>query len=329
MTKGENGVWEVTLGPIDPGAYRYNFNVDGVPVIDPRNPSTSESNTNTWSLVYVPGSDFIDTTRRAARRGRRGHLLLDDAQPLPAAARLHAAGLREPTRRSTRSSTCCTAPATATTRGRSVGRAGFILDNLIAAKKAKPMIVVMPAGHTRAVGGGMPANDEFDKDFLTDIMPTVEKRYRVVDRPGAPRDCRPVDGRQPDAEHRHPAARQVRLRRRLQLGPDRRVRPGAPGAGAPPPPPPAPGTPNPWEQQNLAALDNAAAKKGLKLLWFATGKDDFLLQTTRATVDLLKKHGFTVVYEETDRRPHLDQLARLPAASSRRSCSSKARRRPG
>ncbi len=31
----------------------------------------------------------------------------------------------------------------------SVGRANFILDNLIAAKKAKPMIVVMPAGHTR------------------------------------------------------------------------------------------------------------------------------------------------------------------------------------
>ena len=61
MTKGENGVWEVTIGPIDPGAYRYNFNVDGVTVIDPRNPSISESNTNVWSLVYVPGSDFMDT----------------------------------------------------------------------------------------------------------------------------------------------------------------------------------------------------------------------------------------------------------------------------
>ena len=36
----------------------------------------------------------------------------------------------------------------------SVGRAGFILDNLIAAKKAKPMIVVMPAGHTRRGAGG-------------------------------------------------------------------------------------------------------------------------------------------------------------------------------
>src|SRR5512138_350890 len=25
MTKGSNGVWEVTVGPVDPGAYRYNF----------------------------------------------------------------------------------------------------------------------------------------------------------------------------------------------------------------------------------------------------------------------------------------------------------------
>jgi len=61
MTKGTNGVWEVTIGPIDPGAYRYNFNVDGVSVIDPRNAATSESNNNVWSLVCVPGSEFMDT----------------------------------------------------------------------------------------------------------------------------------------------------------------------------------------------------------------------------------------------------------------------------
>src|SRR5579859_1243894 len=61
LTKGTNDVWEVTIGPIDPGAYRYNFNVDGVSVIDPRNPATSESNNNVWSLVCVPGSDFMDT----------------------------------------------------------------------------------------------------------------------------------------------------------------------------------------------------------------------------------------------------------------------------
>jgi enterochelin esterase family protein len=56
---------------------------------------------------------------------------------------------------------------------------------------------------------------------------------------------------------------------------------------------------SPWEERHLAELDNAQWKKGLKLLWFSTGKDDFLLQTTRSTVDLLKKHNFNVVYEES------------------------------
>ena len=105
------------VGPLEPGAYRYNFNVDGVTVIDPRNPSTSESNTNVWSLVVVPGSDVHGHEERAARRGRRGHLLLDGARAVPPHARLHAAGLRDGQATSIRSSTCCTAPATATTRG--------------------------------------------------------------------------------------------------------------------------------------------------------------------------------------------------------------------
>src|SRR5262249_41828682 len=61
MKKAANGVWEAVLGPVPAGAYRYHFNVDGPAVIDPRNPSTSESNTTTWSLVYVPGSEISDT----------------------------------------------------------------------------------------------------------------------------------------------------------------------------------------------------------------------------------------------------------------------------
>ena len=61
MKKGDNSVWEATTGPVPSGAYRYNFSVDGLAVIDPRNPATSEANMNTWSLVYVPGSDAWDT----------------------------------------------------------------------------------------------------------------------------------------------------------------------------------------------------------------------------------------------------------------------------
>src|SRR5262249_4829567 len=61
MTKAENGVWDVTVGPVVPGAFRYNFNIDGVSTIDPRNSSISESNTNVWSMFYVPGEDFMET----------------------------------------------------------------------------------------------------------------------------------------------------------------------------------------------------------------------------------------------------------------------------
>ena len=60
MKKGDNGVWETTVGPVPAGAYRYNFQVDGLTVNDPRNPATSESNANTRSLVLVPGSELFD-----------------------------------------------------------------------------------------------------------------------------------------------------------------------------------------------------------------------------------------------------------------------------
>jgi hypothetical protein len=62
---------------------------------------------------------------------------------------------------------------------------------------------------------------------------------------------------------------------------------------------PAPAAANSWEGRNLKTLDNAALKKGVKLVWFSTGKDDFLIDTTRASVDLLKRRGFTVTYEES------------------------------
>src|SRR5205085_5109089 len=66
----------------------------------------------------------------------------------------------------------------------SAGRANFILDNLIAAKRAKPMVVVMTAGHTsreQGLGGGgfLSGADDFSRDFVTDVMPYVEKHYRI------------------------------------------------------------------------------------------------------------------------------------------------------
>lgn len=51
---------------------------------------------------------------------------------------------------------------------------------------------------------------------------------------------------------------------------------------------------------DVARIDGFAIRASLlKLFWFSTGKDDFLLNNTVATVELFKKHGFTPVYKES------------------------------
>ena len=291
MAKNADGVWEVSMDA-PPGYYRYLFNVDGVPVLDPRNPTTSESAGNAWSLVGVPGNAWMDNRdvprgavsevtyySSSLKRFRRMHVYTPPGYEkgdgkFPVFYLLHGAG-------------DCDDSWT------SVGRAGFILDNLIAEKQAKPMIVVMPAGHVGAfnVGGTRPAVDEFAEDFNKDIVPYIESHYRV----SIERKDRALAG--------------------LSMGGGQTLNIGIPGlerfgylgvfssgvfgitggnrGGN------APAGPT-FEERHKDVLDNAELKKGLRLFWFATGKDDFLVATSRATVEMFKKHGFDAVYKETD-----------------------------
>jgi enterochelin esterase-like enzyme len=289
LVQGAEGVWEVTLGPLAPGAYRYNFAVDGVPVIDPRNPSTSEANENTWSLVYVPGSDVMDTRdvphgavaavtyySKALKRFRRMHVYTPPGYEsgegrYPVFYLLHGAF-------------DCDDAWT------SVGRAGFILDNLIAAGKARPMVVVMPAGHTGpfVFGGPRPSTDEFVADFMGDVMPYAESHYRVL----ADRAHRALAGLSMGGGQTLAIAAS-HLETFGYLGVFSSGVFGITGSG------PGSGTGPSFEEQHRAVLDDPAMKKGLELFWFATGKDDRLIETSRATVEMLKKHGFDVAYEET------------------------------
>jgi len=294
MKKGDNGVWEATVGPVPAGAYRYTFNIDGVTVVDPRNSATSESNGNTWSLLYVAGSETSDLNdvphgavaqvtyySQTLKRFRRAHVYTPPGYEhgegkYPIFYLLHGA---------------FDSDASWST----VGRAGFILDNLIAAEKAKPMIVVMPAGHTGPFrfgpGGGSFERqmDEFVDDFAKDLKPFVEKTYRVIG----------------DRAHRAIAGLSMGGAQTLSIASAHLEEYGYVGVyssgifgiaggfgGAPPN--------TQWEEQRLAVLDNSDLKQGLRLVWFATGKDDFLLSTTKATVEMLKKHKFDVVYKETD-----------------------------
>lgn len=293
MRRLENGVWQTTVGPIPPGAYRYTFIVNGVSTVDPRNPATSESNANTWSLFHVPGADFMEA--RDVPHGAVSEVFYQ-SKSLGRVRRMHV----------------YTPPGYEKGKGKypvfyllhgawdcddswsSVGRAGFILDNLIAEKKAVPMIVVMPAGHTgpfrlgAAGGPSRPAADPFLADFTDDIIPLVESRYRV--RPG--RENRAIAGLSMGGAHTL-AIGFSRLDRFAWLG--------VFSSGAFSTAPAAFGQRqgSDWEEDHRAVLDDPALKKGLRLVWFATGNEDFLLQTSRDTVDMLKKHGFAVEYAET------------------------------
>jgi enterochelin esterase family protein len=314
MAKADNGLWEVTLGPLEPGAYRYTFSVAGVGVIDPRNPATSESNNNTWSLVTVPGSNLRDARdvphgavasvyyfSTALGRMRRMHVYTPPGYHVgrdkyPVFYLLHGSG-------------DCDDSWT------SVGRAGFILDNLLAAGKIKPMIVVMPAGHTSnaatgargapapaaAAGGAVApqaaARDEFLEDFVGSVMPYVEKNYRVI----AGREHRAVAGLSMGGSQALNIAF-THLDKFAYVGVFSSGLLGG-GAGA------ARGTTavgvsaqpfgSAWEQQHAQMLDSAGLKKGVRLIWFSTGADDSLIANSRSTVDLLKKHGFNLVFKDS------------------------------
>jgi enterochelin esterase family protein len=291
LTKTTNDVWEVTLDSVPPGSYRYHLNVDGVPVVDPRNPKTSESNANTWSLVHVPGADWQDAQNvphgavaevtywsSALNRFRRLHVYTPPGYEsgegkFPVFYLLHGASDSD-------------------NSWSTVGRAGFILDNLIASGKAKPMVVVMPHGHTGPfrMGGPRPTSDEFIGEFGEDIMPFVEKRYRV----------------HADRQHRAMAGLSMGGGHTLNIGIpnlDKFAYLGVFSSGifGIVPRPNAPPSQGPsFEERHKTILDDAKLKEGLKLFWFATGKDDFLLETSRKTVEMFKAHQFDVAYKETE-----------------------------
>ena len=293
MKKGEDGVWEVQTQGVPAGAYRYQFMVDGVAVLDPRNSKTSESNGNAWSLIQVTGSPWFDLRdvphgavseihypSKTLQRNRRLHVYTppgyeSSTAKYPVFYLLHGAF------------DCDDSWST-------VGQANAIFDNLIAENKIVPMVVVMPAGHTGAFGAG-PGNNfetqmkEFAEDFRKDIRPMIESRYRVSNE----RKDRAIAGLSMGGAHTLDIAftdiqdfSYVGVFSSGVFGIDRSGTDSGPGAT--------------WIAAHKKCLEDASQKEGLKSLWFATGKEDFLLGTTQATVQMLKDRGWNPTYHETD-----------------------------
>ena len=282
LTKDTNGVWSVTVGPIEPGVYEYSFVVDGLAMIDPGNPAIKPMREPRTSILQLHGEtpslyDFQDVPhgvvhlhtyfskslghpRDLAVYTPPGYEQQPDAR-FPTLYLQHGSGDNQ---------------ATWTVHG----KAHWILDNLIAQGRAKPMVIVMADGHAVVPGFGMGAfqnnTTAFEHDLLEDVMPLVEANYRV--KTGAADRAIVVLSMGGDQS--------------LRIGlthPDRFAWVGGFSAAAP-------------SREVLGnALDDAdGLNQKLRLLWIGCGKDDFLLKRNEEFMALLKEKNVRFDWHPSD-----------------------------
>jgi enterochelin esterase-like enzyme len=286
MQKDEQGVWSVTTGPLEPDLYGYTFAADGVALIDPSNSQIIPNLHHPQSVVHVPGPPSTVWEIGDVPHGTIHHHFYrsgtvgDDRDFYvytppgydPKAKR------RYPTLYLLHGFTDDASGWTA------VGRAHVILDNLIAQGKAKPMIVVMPLGYgapeilsptSRAFRDANLVErnmDRFRQALLTEVIPQVEKIYRVS----------------PDRRSRAIAGLSMGGAESLFTGLntlDRFAWIGAFSSG---------GLGEDFDK-TFPALD-AKANSQLRLLWIACGTEDRLIDPNRKFRDWLKSKGI----EHTD-----------------------------
>jgi len=200
MTKGTDGTWSVTTPPSVPGFHYYWFVLNGVAVNDPASETyfgygretsgieVPESGADFYAIQNVPHGEvrakwYLSKTTGEWRRafvytppGYDEH----STTRYPVLILQHGSGEDE----------------TGWTRQ---GRAQFILDNLIAAGTARPMIVVMDRGYAQRAGTAQPmggssawlqnlqvAFTAFEDVVAHDLIPMIDASYRTI----------------PDREHR-------------------------------------------------------------------------------------------------------------------------------
>lgn len=186
LTKDTGGIWSITINAVPPGIYSYVFEVDGVQMPDMNNPVTKIGTQIYSSIVEVPGTPprfdevqnvphgvmelhrYMSTVLKRIR-GLNVYLpqqyFTDPGRKFPVLYLRHGGGDDE------------------TSWSQAAGRADVILDNLIAEHKAVPMIIVMTNGLTDGTwaGGSTPEGMKaLEDELLTDVIPLVEKNYRVL-----------------------------------------------------------------------------------------------------------------------------------------------------
>lgn len=304
MTKDDNGIWSVTVGPWSPDVYNYQFNVDGIIAMDPVNPSvklgfgafppanlvevpTESGDTTFYDAKDVPhGSVRIETYHSKSLGVPRQVWVYtppgydESTSRYPVFYLLHGSGNIE-------SSWILT------------GRANLILDNLIASGTTRPMIIVNPLGYARqgvglapeiagtptpgaglTAGNGIPQQSiGFATDLLKDVIPFIEGKFRTLT----------------DADNRALGGLSMGGGHTVQIGFNNSdlfhslvvMSAGAQNA-----------------EQSYPAFfsDPSAINNKMKLLWVGVGRDDFARNGSEALSTSLKNAGINHTFLLTEGR---------------------------
>ena len=263
MTKDERGVWSVTATSVKPDMYPYNFVVDGVSVADPRNVFVFPNEGFKSSVVEITGASPLVHTVQNVPHGTVSYRYYTSPELGTRPVVVYTPpGYEE--NASKKYPTLYLLHGTTDTEETwtKVGRSNIILDNLIHQGKATPMIIIMPYGRAYpkiSKSAGSLRNwdnlQEFSKDFLNNLLPFVEKNYRVVKE----KDSRAIAGFSGGGGES------------LYLGLNN---PGLFGWLCPF----APGMlKEEFDRNNAVAFANPSrVNQQLKLFWIGVGKDDFL-----------------------------------------------------
>lgn len=297
LQKDENGLWSFTTQVLPSDLYSYTFIVDGLKVLDPNNVYQVRDVATVMNIFLVEGglgdlykvqdvphgtvtrcwydSPKLDSPRRITIYTPPGYEGNTDKYPV--FYLLHGMGGDEEA-------------------WMALGRASQILDNLIAQGKAKPMIVVMPNGHTSNTAApgesdkgfykpDMRTPDVFSGDMeanFGDVIKFVEDNYRVK----SDKQSRAITGLSMGGFHS------------LYISANYPNTFDYVGLFSPAILPPANAASTIYADLEAKLLAQKA--NGYRLYWIAIGNTDFLFQNVVDYRSKLDEMKFTYQYRESD-----------------------------
>ena len=310
LTQSDDGTWSVTVGPVNPDIYYYNFVVNGVRTIDPGNSHAKigyyTSTTN--SILTVPGhvSAFYDT-KDVPHGEIRTHIYKSKSNNVTRELNVYLPpGYDQDTDKHYPVLYLLHGNANDHHSWQRYGRANEILDNLLADSMMEPFIVVMPLGYglasingdgtgiannagpdNRPASAASPdrntSNNLYERDIIEDAIPLIDSKYRTI----TDRRSRAIFGfSMGGGQSAHIGLRNLDAFSRIGImSAGLRINPNA-------------------EPYASLAADIESTNNNIDLLWIACGRDDFAFPGASSASQTLTELGIDHTFVETEGGHH-------------------------